>query len=232
MKFASRGVCICEKNGIVGIGLFNGKVCIWDIQKKGIIVTFTGHSVEVKSVQFFLSKSSLFLFSASKEIRVHDVMNKRLVAKIPGHPSRITAMIVFSLARVVSASDDGIKVWSVSQNCREECRLVGHSGLITVLLKLDESGDFFASGSEDNVIRIWSLKTSETINFLKGHTSAVTDLRIVDVPFSSSFSDGSSKIASSGRDRTIRIWRIDNLEKPHCEVVCLQICENIFNNLS
>jgi WD40 repeat protein len=54
-----------------------------------------------------------------------------------------------------------------------------------------------ASGSGDNIIRIWDLKTNSVLSTLKGHTKSVNSV---------SFSPDGKKLVSGSGDNTIKIW--------------------------
>ncbi|CAD8204028.1 unnamed protein product [Paramecium pentaurelia] len=77
-------------------------------------------------------------------------------------------------------------------------KLEGHSGRVnTVCFSLE--GNILASGSEDNSIRLWDIKTKQQKAKLDGHTNG-----IMSVCFSS---DGNT-LASGSFDNTIRLWDV------------------------
>ena len=72
------------------------------------------------------------------------------------------------------------------------------------------------SGSSDNTIRIWDLRTKES-RVLRGHTQSVDCLQILP----------DRRIASGSRDGTIRIW---NPIKGSCDVVLTTITDCTYIN--
>ena len=64
-------------------------------------------------------------------------------------------------------------------------------------------GQKFASGSEDQTIRIWDIKTSKFLSTLEGHSSCVRSV---------TFSDDGKLLASGSEDGTVKIWNVDTGE--------------------
>jgi WD40 repeat protein len=57
-------------------------------------------------------------------------------------------------------------------------------------------GDFLASGSNDNTVKIWNFKTGACLKTLSGHTYKISALILLN--------DGN--LASGSKDKTIKIW--------------------------
>jgi len=60
-------------------------------------------------------------------------------------------------------------------------------------------GMYIASGSDDNIVRIWNIKSSRLIKELKGHTAPISSVF---------FSKNGKKVISSSWDRTVRVWNL------------------------
>ena len=74
--------------------------------------------------------------------------------------------------------------------------MVGHKdGVLTVCFSSD--GTTLASGSDDNSIRLWDVKTGEYKAKLDGHNNAI---------FIVCFSPDGTTLASCSRDNSIRLW--------------------------
>jgi WD40 repeat protein len=55
------------------------------------------------------------------------------------------------------------------------------------------------SGSSDNTVKVWHLKTGEEINTLRGHSSSVISVAL---------SRDGKPIASCSSDKTIKVWHV------------------------
>ncbi len=74
--------------------------------------------------------------------------------------------------------------------------LTGHEGCVTSVA-ISADGQTLASGSEDDTIKLWSLKTGDLLHTLTGHTDAVLSV---------AFSPDGQTLASGSEDSTIKIW--------------------------
>ena len=92
-------------------------------------------------------------------------------------------------------------------NDESASKLLGHGQAVSCLCLLSE--EVLASGSMDNTIRIWNLRSKEALQVLSGHTDYVRGL--------AQLSD--TQLASASDDKTIRLW---NFAKPEDDGRVLQ----------
>lgn len=77
--------------------------------------------------------------------------------------------------------------------------LTGHFGEVNSLA-INPPSTTFVSGSDDNTIKIWNLKSKKEIRTLKGHKGFVYSVAIS--------SDGQT-LVSGGKDQTIKVWNLN-----------------------
>ncbi|MCY3869947.1 MAG: Ig-like domain-containing protein, partial [Gemmatimonadetes bacterium] len=74
----------------------------------------------------------------------------------------------------------------------------GHTNVVTSVA-YSPDGRMLASGSEDNTVRLWDIKTRKTISTFEGHRSHVTSV---------TFSSDGTMLASGSKDNIVRLWDI------------------------
>jgi len=81
--------------------------------------------------------------------------------------------------------------------------LAGHTGYVNCV-SITPDGNAAVSGSVDDTVRLWDLKTGRCLQTLEGHTSTVESVSVTP--------DGKRAVSGSD-DKTLRVW---NLETGRC----------------
>ena len=74
----------------------------------------------------------------------------------------------------------------------------GHTDAIDSI-SISPDGKVMASGSEDNTIKLWNIKTGQQLRSFEGHTDFVVSV---------AFSPDGTKLATGGYDKTVRLWDV------------------------
>ena len=93
--------------------------------------------------------------------------------------------------------------------------LQGHSRDV-MSVSFSPDGTKVASGSDDNMVKLWDVTSGECLQTLEGHSSFVTSV---------SFSPDGTKVASGSGDETVKLWDVTSGE-------CLQTLEGHSNWLT
>jgi U4/U6 small nuclear ribonucleoprotein PRP4 len=199
---------------------------LWDIETSQELLLQEGHSREVHAVSFN-SDGSLIASAGYDSIgRVWDTRTGRIVMYLDTHIDHINAVDWGPDGyRVLSGSADGfIKCWDL-RAVKDVASIGAHTGGVNDLRWFkgtdgpanidlpakDEKGDyipkkagtFFVSAGFDKSVKIWSADDWIPCKELSGHAGNVTG---VDVSLDSKW------IASSARDRTVKLWqRLDEM---------------------
>ena len=128
------------------------------------------------------------------------------------------ASLVVSVFMVtaVFANDDDDKVFSLPfysvlcpypilknlPKCDAFIKLSEHSHLVNSVV-FSPNGQWLASGSDDNTVKIWNPNTGEQLRTLEGHDTDVTTV---------AFSPDGQLLASGSDDNTVKIWDPNNGE--------------------
>ncbi|XP_061344787.1 uncharacterized protein LOC133290675 [Gastrolobium bilobum] len=77
-------------------------------------------------------------------------------------------------------------------------RLRGHRNAVYCAI-FDRSGRYVITGSDDRLVKIWSMETAYCLASCRGHDGDITDLAV---------SSNNALVASSSNDCIIRVWRL------------------------
>lgn len=77
-------------------------------------------------------------------------------------------------------------------------KLRGHRSAVYCAI-FDNSGRFVITGSDDRLVKIWSMETTYCLASCRGHEGDITDLAV---------SSNDALVASSSNDFVIRVWRL------------------------
>lgn len=77
-------------------------------------------------------------------------------------------------------------------------RLRGHRAAVYCAI-FDQSGRYVITGSDDRLVKIWSMETALCLSSCRGHEGDITDLAV---------SSNNILVASASNDYSIRVWRL------------------------
>lgn len=145
----------------------------------------------------FAEAETLLYSATGTELHLWDVARKielNGVQKLP-HPIRMLKLL----------PDRRTAVWGTAYEAgiwRPRIRLPQIDGHDRETWTVDFSpdGKYLATGSDDETVRLWEIRTGKEVHKLTGHTATVSTV---------AFSPDGTKLASASLDQTIRIWNID-----------------------
>ncbi|KAI9480952.1 MAG: WD40-repeat-containing domain protein [Benjaminiella poitrasii] len=127
-----------------------------------------------------------------------------------GHELSVTAVVLSEDGSVLySASKDGsIVKWDAKTFKKLHAFLGGRKGVknfdghtrAILCLAISYDGQYLASGGQDKVINIWSVKENKHIVQFTQHRDTVSGL---------AFRKGSNQLYSASHDRTVKLWNVD-----------------------
>ena len=89
--------------------------------------------------------------------------------------------------------------WNKSEKISLANTLTGHSKRVRSIA-MTPDGQLIASGSEDNTIKLWNLRTGQLLRTLTGHSEGIRSVAI---------SPDGKLLASGSDDKTIKLWNLD-----------------------
>jgi PH-interacting protein len=79
-------------------------------------------------------------------------------------------------------------------------------------ISIDPENKYIASGSNDNIVRVWSLRDFSPIAVLAGHTNAVTAVAFSPSPFPKT-----RVLLSTSLDGSARLWWVDEMAQQQAQ---------------
>ena len=181
----------------------DGTIKIWDISKIQSITTLIGHENWVNSV-VFNPKDNTQLASASVDgtIKLWDISTGKKRELPTNKHKRINSISFSSDGKTLASSnaDGSIQLWDTQT--RKEIkpttgeRLAGHENWVNSVSFNPQNNTELVSGSNDETIKVWNIKTGEQKNRKKGRSEFTTV----------SFSFDGKTIAAGSFDNTIKLW--------------------------
>lgn len=183
------------------VALYNGKVMIYDYDKRETRNLFEPVVVPIRCCKFIARKQWFVIGSDDMKIRVYNYNTLDQVTQFVAHQDFIRGLDVHETKPyIITCSDDMvIKLWDWEHNFNCVRTYEGHNYFIMSVKFNPKDPNSFATASLDRTIKIWNI-SSPTPNYsLTGHTRG---LNCID------YYPGSDKpyIISGSDDHTIKIW--------------------------
>ncbi|XP_030599771.1 bromodomain and WD repeat-containing protein 3 [Archocentrus centrarchus] len=208
-----------------GLRIFTGSddclVKIWSSFDGRLHSTLRGHSAEITDLAVNYENTLIAAGSCDKTIRVWCLRTCAPVAVLQGHSGSITSLQFSPFAKgskrymLSTGTDATVCFWQWDVNninfsdrphkFTERPR----PGVQTVCSSFSPGGMFLATGSTDDVIRIYYLGSGspEKISELHEHTDKVDSIQ---------FCHSGERFVSGSRDGTARIWKLHQRQQWRC----------------
>ncbi|KAK9766846.1 Protein mak11 [Basidiobolus ranarum] len=193
-------------------GSEDGTVCIWRTKDWECLTTMKGHKGRVNSVSVHPSGRLALSVSSDRTLRIWNLLS--------GHKG--TATKLGREGEVIEWNKDGqqyailftreIEIYNASD--AEVVQTIEARSKFTSMKYYQHSGeDYLITGSEDRVIRIYSVASGELLASLKGHPNRIKDITIIESLKSPSDEETIPLIISISSDGTIKVWNLSEILK-------------------
>ena len=197
LDIGSRLYCCCVSvdGKYIVSGSGDKTLRIWDREGKHI-KTLTGHQGWVWCCAISRDNSFIASGSMDKTLRLWNRESGECFKVLEGHGSSVLSCDIFENLILSASYDKTLKLWNKKG---EELRTFkGHSDWV-YCCRFSNTGQIFASASNDKSVRVWEIGNTSSIKKLKGHTSWV---------HTCAWSSNDELLLSTGSDKTLRVWHV------------------------
>ncbi|QLG72258.1 hypothetical protein HG535_0C06130 [Zygotorulaspora mrakii] len=175
---------------------------LWDLNTGKELLLQEGHGKEVFCVAFQNDGSLLCSAGLDHCGIIWDIRSGKSTMILKGHAKPIYAVDWSPNGYTVAtgAGDGTVKIWDLRKSS-EEFTILAHNNVVSSVSFDKEHGNVLVSGGYDKKVNVFSCDNWIKLNSLEGHTDKV---------LCSDISKDASFVISSGWDRSIKLWKIDN----------------------
>jgi WD40 repeat protein/cellulose biosynthesis protein BcsQ len=215
-----RSVAFNQDGSILASASYDNSIKLWDIKthsqdikNKNQIApkdTLTGHTYRLRAIAFSSDGETLVSGGWDQTLKIWNInRGNKSLKTLQGRNNWIFTVDVSSDSKfLASGSDDQtVKLWNVETRKlehtfgvkkRRETKDIGHTNWVWTVA-FSPNGEYIASASSDETVRLWDVKTRKQLKVFTGHKDWVWTV---------AFSPDGEYIASGGDDQIVKLWNI------------------------
>lgn len=195
---------------------YDKTIRIWDIETGIKKRTLKGHSGGVNGVVVTSNGQQLVSVSSDRTLKVWDIKSGEILKNIDSHGINVSvAAITLDGKQAIAAAGNNLKVWDWNLDGKDQFFEQGKGNSLTAIAS---DGKLAVSTSNDNILKIWDLKTGTVNNKFIEHTAPILSVAIIQEW---------QRIISISNDNTLKVWNTAN-----AELVCSLNIGNAISNLA
>ena len=173
-------------------------VRVWDVITGEQLMTLSGHSAEVLSVDVSPDGLTLASASADKTAKIWDAVTGQELTTLRGHKDYVGPLKYAPDGKTLAtgSGDKTVKLWDAA-TWRELATLV-HPAESVIAFSPD--GKTMATGCLDGVVRLWDANTGRELRTFK-----VAGINVFTLAFSP---DGATLVTGGGSDYQVEFWGV------------------------
>lgn len=186
-------------------GASNGTVRVWNINTGEVLLELDGYTGAVLDVRFSPDGTRALSASTDATVKYWNLETGELIYTLGGH-GREALSVAFSPdgTKAVSGSRNSeFFYWDLTTGTQIRPPVVAHGSSVRGADYSPVDNDIAISASADLLMFLWNLQTGEVIREFAGHQRVV---------YSVDFSADGTMALSGSRDKTLILWRVDDLD--------------------
>ncbi|CAH9088334.1 unnamed protein product [Cuscuta europaea] len=179
------------------------KVNLWSIGKPNAILSLSGHSSGIDSVNFDSSEVLVAAGAASGTIKLWDLEEAKIVRTLTGHRSNCISLDFHPFGEFFASGslDTNLKIWDIrKKGCIHTYK--GHTSGINAI-RFTPDGRWVVSGGEDHTVKLWDLTAGKLMHEFKCHEGQIQCIEFHPHEF---------LLATGSADRTVKFWDLETFE--------------------
>jgi Prp8 binding protein len=191
-RFSNNGECIVS-------GDFNNDIFLWKTYTGENTLVLKGSKGSILELDWSTDDSEIYSCGTDKMIGIWSTETGARLRKLKGHDNFVNSICVSRRGAELLASggdDYSARIWDVrGKDC---VNVIIHDYQVTAV-QLSPSSTHLYTGSIDNTIRCYDLRTSKVLYTLLGHEDTISGLKL---------SPTGDYLCSNGMDDTVRVWDV------------------------
>lgn len=186
---------------------------LWDLRTGRSIMSLVGHTKPIYGLDISANGYHVATGSADGTVKIWDLRQQRQTFSIPAHTNLVSDIQFFrgskNNSKNTKSSSSVVDLYDDETLDKVE-KVKGDDETQAQLDVLSDGGAFLVTSSYDRTVKIWNADTWTLVKTLQGHTDKVMSVDVVGGATSAEGQDNEIYIASSGWDRTVKLWAKDD----------------------
>ena len=180
---------------MIAMGVEDGSVRLWDLQRKSVQSTFNAHRAAVWSSLFARHSDLLATGGDDGLIKLWNPAKSEPL-KVLEHPNAVRSMAFSHDDKLLFSGDrdGGLRVWTLDS---DQAPAEGRQPSAIYSIAVSPDDETLATGGSDKIVRLWNARSLTQKLLLEGHSGPV---------YCVSFNNDGHRLASVGWDKQVRIW--------------------------